>query len=382
MNKKTYLKEIYDYFIEKEVIKHDIDNVIADYSELYDEAIGLGLSDGDVISKLGTAKDIYYGIEDTLRHEKSKDNRIVAVMPFISTILFFLVGFAFDGWAYAWISYLLIPVTAIIVNTRKKDMIVAISPFVATITFFILGFLFDLWHPGWLIFLIIPVSAIALNSKGSEKIVALSPFVFLTIYMIVSAFIVSEFYYYGWAIFALIPVIAILTQPIKLKDIFMISTILLAMAAHITIYFTIENAGYVWMVYLVPTVVGILLGYIQVISGDKVNVKEKIWVILAMLLVVIAYLLVSFLIPNIWTWSWIILLLIPMIGIYDGTKFEHPVAYMPFIAVTIFMLLGSLGNYWQYAWLVFLIIPITAILTESGDKTKEGKEDTDETSDC
>ncbi|MBG0762668.1 DUF1700 domain-containing protein [Acholeplasma laidlawii] len=382
MNKRDYLNKIREYFSEKEVTREDINTVVEDYAELYDEALELGLTDEQVAHKLGNPRDIYDSIKDTLHYVKSKDNRIVAVMPFISTILFFLVGFLLNGWAYAWIFYLLIPIAAISINTKSKEKIVALSPFIATITFFTLGFVFGLWHPGWLIFLIVPVSAIVLNARGKEKIIGLSPFAFLIIYILVSTYVIEDFYQYGWSIFALIPVIAILTQPIKLKDIFMISTILLAMAAHITIYFTIENAGYVWMVYLVPTVVGILLGYIQVISGDKVNVKEKIWVILAMLLVVITYLLVSFLIPNIWTWSWIILLLIPMIGIYDGTKFEHPVAYMPFIAVTIFMLLGSLGNYWQYAWLVFLIIPITAILTESGDKTNEVKEDTDETSDC
>lgn len=65
-----------------------------------------------------------------------------------------------------------------------------------------------------------------------------------------------------------------------------------------------------------------------------------------MLFVVIIYFLVSFLIFNIWIWSWIILLFILMIGIYDGIKFEYFVVYMLFIVVIIFMFFGLFGNYW------------------------------------
>ena len=39
---------------------------------------------------------------------------LVALSPFVAVLLFFLVGFQ-GGWAWSWLFFLLIPVTAIIV---------------------------------------------------------------------------------------------------------------------------------------------------------------------------------------------------------------------------------------------------------------------------
>jgi hypothetical protein len=35
-------------------------------------------------------------------------------MPLISTILFMLIGYFFNGWAFGWLVYLFIPMVAII----------------------------------------------------------------------------------------------------------------------------------------------------------------------------------------------------------------------------------------------------------------------------
>lgn len=45
MNKRDYLNNIREYFSEKEVIREDINIVVEDYVELYDEVFGLGLID-------------------------------------------------------------------------------------------------------------------------------------------------------------------------------------------------------------------------------------------------------------------------------------------------------------------------------------------------
>lgn len=385
MNRKTYLNNLKTYLADKEVSKKDIDAVITDYAELYDEATALNFSDEAVIKKLGSPKEIYAAIKDTLHFESvSNRNKIVAIMPFIATILFFSFGFGLDGFQYAWSVYLLIPVTAILVNVRGKDKIVALTPFISVIVFFMLGIFFQLWHPGWLIFLIIPVTAILLNVESKNKIVALLPFVLVITYILIGTYVNNEFYRYGFTMFALIPVLAIILNYKKPKDVIILIAILLAVAAHLFIYFTTKDLNFAWLPYLFPVLVGILTGHIQIMwDNDLEKPKSKI-IMSFSLLVIVAYLLVSFLVGTIWTWSWIILLIIPMMGVYHGTGFKHPVAYMPFICVSAFMLLGTLGGYWNFAWMVFLLVPITAILTESNDRRmppEDDRYDFDESSD-
>jgi hypothetical protein len=47
-------------------------------------------------------------------HEVEGDEKIIALMPFIATFIFFTLGWFFNLWAWAWIAYLLIPMVAII----------------------------------------------------------------------------------------------------------------------------------------------------------------------------------------------------------------------------------------------------------------------------
>lgn len=170
MNKETYLKELRNYLEQKSVSTKDVETVISDYSELYDEAIDLGIDDQSIVEKLGSPKEIFVAIKDTLRFSKKGDNKLVAISPFIATILFFSIGFGLEGWSYAWLVYLLIPLTAIWSSEKGKEKIIGSSPFVAVIIFFALGFIGGLWHPGWLIFLLIPFVAILLNEKGKDKL--------------------------------------------------------------------------------------------------------------------------------------------------------------------------------------------------------------------
>ena len=370
MNKQTYLDELRKYLEVKSVSKKDIETVINDYSELYDEAIDLGIDDQKVAEKLGHPNDIFYAIKDTLSFSKKGDSKLVAISPFVATIIFFSIGFGIEGWAYAWLAYLLVPLTAIWSGEKGKEKIIATSPFVAVIVFFALGFIGGLWHPGWLIFLIVPFVAILLDEKGKDKLIALSIFIIIPTFILISTYVSPTFYAYGWALFAITPVLALVLNPMKLKEVVMLIAILLAVAAQLTIYFTTGEVTYTWYPYILPVALALLFGYIDIVIDAKFNFKEKAWVAISILLVVVAYLTVSLLIPNVWGWSWIILLLIPMIGIYDSMKFKTPVAYTPFIAVITFMVLGTAFDLWHIAWMVFLLIPMTAILTGSDDKPK------------
>ncbi len=370
MNKETYLKELRNYLEQKSVASKDVATVISDYSELYDEATDLGNDDQSVAEKLGSPKDIFIAIKDTLSFSKKDDNKLVAISPFIATILFFSIGFGLEGWSYAWLVYLIIPLTAIWSSEKGKEKIIGSSPFVAVIIFFALGFIGGLWHPGWLIFLLVPFVAIILDEKGKDKIIALSVFIIIPTFILIGTYVSPTFYAYGWAMFAITPVLALILNPMKLKEVVMLCAILLAVAAQLTIYFMTGDVTYTWYPYILPVALALLFGYVDLVIDAKLNFKEKAWVAIAILLVVVAYLTVSLLIPNVWGWSWIILLLIPMIGIYDSSKFKTPVAYTPFIAVITFMILGTIFGLWHIAWLVFLLIPMTAILTGSDDKPK------------
>jgi len=375
MNKNTYLDELRKYLEQKSVSTKDVETVISDYSELYDEAIDLGIDDMSVAEKLGSPKDIYIAIKDTLHFKKNNDNKLVAISPFISVMLFFGIGFGLEGWSYAWLVFLLIPLTAIWTSEKGKEKIIGSSPFVAVIIFFALGFIGGLWHPGWLIFLIIPFVAILLDEKGKDKLIGLSIFIIIPTYILIGTFVSITFYEYGWAMFAITPILALVLNPMKLKEVVMLLSIILAVGAQLTIYYMTGDVTYTWYPYILPVALALLFGYIDIVIDAKFNFKEKGWVAIAILLVVVAYLTVSLLIPNVWAWSWIILLLIPMIGVYDSTKFKSPVAYTPFIAVMTFMILGLVFSLWHIAWMVFLLIPMTAILTESDKKNEKNKSD-------
>ena len=63
---------------------------------------------------------------------------------------------------------------------RDGEKFIALSPFISFIIFIVLGLTKNLWHPGWLVFLLIPVSAIIIelaNKKDSYILTALSPFI-------------------------------------------------------------------------------------------------------------------------------------------------------------------------------------------------------------
>lgn len=372
MSKQSYINDLEKYLNEKLVSKKDITLVLEDYSNLYDEAKDSGLSDIEVIEKLGSAETIYEALKDDLKHQGNKHNRIVAITPFVAIITFYLLGFLGNLWAYSWMAFLIIPVTAIIFNVKGKDRFIALTPFLSLIAFMIIGFTFKVWHPTWLVFLSIPVTAITLNVKGVDKIIALSPFAITVAYIIIIMFI-PGFHIYGWAMFAITPILAIILKPFNLLRYILLITIILAVLGHQLIGHLTHEWQYAWMVYLVPMVFAFFIGDIQ-FGVEFKKYKTHPILLLCVLLTLTAYLTVSILIPNTWYWSWIILLVIPMLGIYSSMKFKTPVAYMPFISTILFMSLGFFLDLWQYAWLVYLLIPMVAILTNQSNKTDETDE--------
>jgi len=105
---------------------------------------------------------------------KKAIDSIVGLVAMLSVTIFLIIGFIFDGWAYAWLIFLTIPITAIIVDMifKKKKLIGQIPGLVAllaTIAYMIMGFGFGLWHPGWIVFLAIPITGIIVNMLTEDS---------------------------------------------------------------------------------------------------------------------------------------------------------------------------------------------------------------------
>lgn len=82
-----------------------------------------------------------------------------AVYPLLMTILFFLFGFLCNGWWWAWLLFMTIPL-------YYAGLSAAYAVYV-TVLFLLLGLTAGVWHPAWLLFLTIPVFYVIREKAGS-----------------------------------------------------------------------------------------------------------------------------------------------------------------------------------------------------------------------
>ncbi len=105
----------------------------------------------------------------------SLKNKILAICPLLSVVLFLVLGFADDFgfsdrplWHPGWVVFLLTPLVSTVLNMKKLRVSVGM---VITILYIVIGTIFDLWHPGWIMFLFIPIFEILLTpSKKNKKV--------------------------------------------------------------------------------------------------------------------------------------------------------------------------------------------------------------------
>lgn len=97
---------------------------------------------------------------------------IVALVALLAVTTFLIIGFTTDGWPYAWLVFLTIPITAVIIDIIRKKNITGLLPglvaLLATIAYLILGFGYGYWHPGWLVFMAIPISGVIAGMFARE----------------------------------------------------------------------------------------------------------------------------------------------------------------------------------------------------------------------
>lgn len=358
------LRELLDRYQMEEEEKQDIVN---DYNDMYENYLDYGMSDEDVEKKLGKPKSIIGSLVEGFKRipkKQTKSSKLIAIMPFVSLILFFVGGFVFDAWAYAWMAFLLIPVVAIIsgmMEDKDKNVLTALSPFAATIAFFILGFGFDLWHPGWVVFLVIPMTAIIVNSKGMKFfafLTALSPFIAILAYVYLG--IQHELWHPSWLVFLFIPAVGLLNE----KNIgrLLLSELLLlgGIAGYLYLGYTFENMWQIGALSFLPFVAYMVYtGNIEIgVFNKDVPKGYKIVVVAS----TITYFIVSFA-TGWWAISWLIFFAIPVYAILREVDGEPKIiAITPFIATSLFMILGFAFGLWAWSWIAFLIIPVVAIL--------------------
>jgi uncharacterized membrane protein len=371
--KHPYIIELEELLAGYVMDQAEVNDILEDYQEMYDNYLDYGMTHDQIREKLGEPTVIIHDLTEGFvkktvfkqQQAHSRNNKIVALSPFIALFIFFILGFAYDAWAYSWVAFLLIPVIAIITNTEKTgETIIALTPFIAVIGYGILGFGFDLWHPGWLIFLIIPVTAILIEVRKNgllDLLTALSPFVALVIFFLY--FGENDLWVPGWLIFLMIPAIGAFHEKNKLR--FFIIELLLLGGAGLYLYIGSTYDMYDWALFaFVPITI-----YALVTSeGSIINIPKEYRIII--LIAGVIYIGLGLLSPvvgyNLWAWAWLIFFLIPVYAILtEADKNEQIVAIMPFISVVIFYTLGFFFGWWAYSWMAFLLIPVVAIIKEA-----------------
>lgn len=360
--KTKYLEQLRALLEEFEANKTEIDDIISDYDQLYDDASSTGKTDEEIYQLLGNPKDVAYDLMDTLKLKryKSKKNKIVALMPFLCTITFMILGMVYDLWHPGWMVFLLIPVTAILINTNFKNAVVALSPFLSVGIFMVLGFVYDLWHPGWLVFLSIPVLSILLHTKLRDVFVAISPFFAVTVFIILGTF--YDLWNPGWLIFLIIPMIGILYKKNKLLVLIYELTFILAIGFYLYMGYEQGSWGLGALGFILPFAVGIIIGDVTFtwdVYGGGYQKKAIVMVSTVILCIALFFVLGFFL--NGWVWAWQVFLLIPVTAILAFDKFRF-VAISPFIAVILFFSIGYFFDMFHISWLAFMLIPIAGIL--------------------
>jgi uncharacterized membrane protein len=362
--KSKYLEKLKAELMKFQASKDDIHEILMDYGQLYDDALSTGKSDEEVWSMLGDPKEVSYDLIDTLRIKKHKNirNKLIALSPFISLIVYMVLGFAFELWHPGWLVFLLTPVVAIAFHSSIKEGLIGLSPFISVLTFLFIGFEYNLWHPGWLVFLLIPIASIVLTTKKKDTFVAISPFIALIVFMILGTY--YDLWNPGWLVFLIVPMIGILYKPNKWIVLAYELSFLLAIGFYLYMGYVYDMWSMGALGFALPVIMGIIFSDIHFFYDSKLsraNRAKSLKFISIIILSIVTFLLLGILL-NGWAYAWQVFLLVPVAAIVLFEKKFHFVAITPFIAVILFFSLGYFFNLFHISWLAFLIIPMAGII--------------------
>jgi len=362
--KNQYLEEIKEALQDLEASKEDIKDILNDISGLYDDALEKGKTDEEIYALLGNPREVAYELIDTIkiRHHRNKRNKVVALMPFLATIAYMILGFGFDLWHPGWLVYLSIPISGIVFNTNIKNAIISLSPFVAVITYLILGFRYNLWHPGWLIFFLIPVISIILNTRFKDMFVALSPFAAVITFMILGTY--YDLWNPGWLVFLIIPMLGLLHSKSIWKMIISELSFIIAIAFYLYMGYVQGSWALGALGFLLPIAVSMLFGDVTFNffwNVPKGADRKKVYLLLSTILFcIVTFVALGFFLQG-WAYAWQVFLLIPVVSILAYDKFRFT-SISPFVAVVLFFSIGYFFHSFHLSWLAFLIIPMAGII--------------------
>lgn len=311
MNRQKFLELFQKALKEKGIDKKDQTEILDDYQIMIEEAVSNGEDESTFIESLGSINDIIKNTPLKKNKVQRFKSKWIALTPFISVILFFTIGFAFNGFEYAWMVFLLIPVSAIILETKGIERIIGLYPFISTIAFFIIGFAFNGFEYAWIVFFpMIPLAVVGTKAKYK-------PILITMMIVLLSAFII------------------------------------------------LQLQGYELVHYLLLIPVALIVLYAWISNIDPSKLKEVMIGVGGILIIILIYLGLGFW-YNLWHPGWLLFLLIPVAALLYEKFIEKKtiplVSFSPFIAVALFFLIGEYLNGYAYSWLVFLIIPILGVL--------------------
>ena len=361
--KNKYLEDLKDLLDDYKMDESEKADIINDYSEMHDSWSDKGFTDDEVKKKLGHPRSIIRDLTEGYRKVERPlpgSEKVIALSPFVATIIFFILGFGFDLWHPGWLIFIIIPVVSIIMSmgkTKEDHLTTALSPFFAITTFLILGFGYDLWHPSWMIFLIIPVLGVWNSRYTMSKLVlltALSPFISTLAYILLG---LEGYWIEGWVVFMLIPMLGILNHKNKKIMLLWELSAILGIVGYLYIGLTYDDTWqYAWLAFA-PFLLISFLNNDWEDSGEMSKTYRMIVAGSAAIFLLTGYFL------DMWAVSWLFFLAIPVYAIMTEvpTK-QRAISLSPFVAVVIFMIVGYYFDLWQFAWMIFIIIPITAIV--------------------
>ena len=82
------------------------------------------------------------------------------ILLMISITLYIVISVTYDLWVISWLIFFIIPLYAIYKNTTRDQKLIAMMPFISTILFMLLGYFFNAWAFAWMVYLLIPMTAI------------------------------------------------------------------------------------------------------------------------------------------------------------------------------------------------------------------------------
>ncbi|MDY0277196.1 MAG: DUF1700 domain-containing protein [Acholeplasma sp.] len=367
MNK--FLNELESLLRDNDVSEKDINEVVSDYEEFYEEYQSKGMNEVEISRRLGTPNDIYLNVLETLKKkeiERGYQKKLVSVSPFIATIIFFVVGYITDVWHPTWLVFLIIPLSGVLFNGKSfGDKAVAASVFLSVGGYILIGHYIHIWHPTWLVFFLIPVLGILNGREGIyNKLLGASVFVSTILALVLTHYHILS-WKFAWLLFLTVAVLGSLPfkKPRDYKRIILGISLILAIIFYIVLLIYNVRIPLALLVFLLPLVVAIWSSHINI--NVQVDKRPKTIILSIISLAVIIGFIYFGITFNNWAYIWQVLLIIPVAAIILSVdeKFSWT-AIMPFIAVVLFFSLGYFYNAWGISWLAFLLIPIVGVLED------------------